>query len=143
MEILKQENASNGVLHGDEEFDGALDLGRDSTGGRHFKGWLDDVRIYRAALTPRDIEQLYRSATAVGAGEVPDGADLPGLPLSIEKLLGRNLRLTWDLSCLASDVDYAVYEGAIGDYTSHTPVACGTAGASSVSVRTTSGLFVK
>jgi hypothetical protein len=119
------ESASNAALHGVEEFDAPLDLGRDSLGSRHFKGWLDDVRIYRSALSPRDIAGLYARALALGAGEIPDDA------LVLAKAEGGGLLLAWEPSCLASDVDYAVYEGILGEFTSHTDKTCSTAGATS------------
>jgi hypothetical protein len=127
-------SASNAALHGDEEFDGPLDLGRDGTVGRYFKGWLDDIRVYRAALSPRDVERLYARAVAVGAGEVPDGGSLPGAQLAIAKGALGSMKLTWGPSCLASDVDYAVYEGALGDFTSHTEKTCSTSGATSTTL---------
>ena len=45
--------------HAAEEFDAAFALGRDpGSGARWFRGSLDDVRIYRFALTPGEIEAL-------------------------------------------------------------------------------------
>jgi hypothetical protein len=122
-------SASNHALHGEEEFDGPLDLGRDGVVSRYFKGWLDDVQVYRAALSPRDVEGLYARALAVGAGKVPDGDVLPGTPLSIAKAAGGDLRFSWGSSCLASDDDYAVYAGSVGDFASHEAKTCGTSGA--------------
>jgi hypothetical protein len=132
-------SASNAALHGEEEFDGPLDLGRDGSVGRYFRGWLDDIRVYRAALSPRDIEGLYSRALAVGAGEVPDGASLPGAQLSVAKGMLGNLTLTWGPSCLASDVDHAVYEGTLGDFTSHIDKTCSTEGATSTTIVPGSG----
>lgn len=37
------------------------------------------------------------------------------------------IELTWGPSCLTTDTDYAVYEGQLGDFTSHTPRLCSTA----------------
>ena len=36
--------------------------------------------------------------------------------------------LSWGPSCLATDTDYEVYEGTIGNWTSHAPVVCSTGG---------------
>jgi hypothetical protein len=131
------QSASNFTLHGSEEFDGPLDLGRDGTTGRYFKGWLDDVRVWRAALSPRDVEAVYQAALAQGAGEVPDGT--AGTPLTLQKALGGDLHLTWGASCLSSDVDYGVYEGGLENFASHEPVTCGTAGLTSMDLAPSAG----
>ena len=68
------------------------------------------------------------------AGEVPDGASAPGLPLTIAPGPSGTLRLSWSPSCLATDVDYAVYEGAIGNFASHVPLVCSTSGATTVTI---------
>lgn len=47
--------------------------------------------------------------------------------------------LTWDDSCLAADDDYAVYEGVLGDFTSHAPVQCSTGGATSATITPAAG----
>jgi len=57
----------------------------------------------------------------VGAGSVP-------ATLILDRD-GVDLSLYWTSSCLASDADYAVYQGALGDFTSHEPVTCSTGGA--------------
>ena len=36
-------------------------------------------------------------------------------------------RLSWGASCLEGDRDYAVYEGVLGDYTTHDRRVCSTA----------------
>jgi hypothetical protein len=58
------------------------------------------------------------------AGEVPEHA-----PLTITPLLTGDLKLDWSDSCVPSDLDYEVYEGAIGDYASHAARLCTTQGA--------------
>jgi hypothetical protein len=116
----------NATAHGVEEFDGPLALGRDGTAGRYFRGWLDDVHVFRAALTPRDVETIYSSALGTPAGEIPSGAQ--GEPLRIGKAAGDSISLSWSPSCLVSAVDYAVYEGALGDFGSHVERSCSTAG---------------
>jgi uncharacterized repeat protein (TIGR01451 family) len=72
------------------------------------------------------------SATDVdlaGAGRIPDGAVLPGPDVLRLERLGSEVRLSWGNSCLASDDSYAVYRGALGDFESHDPLTCDTAGA--------------
>jgi hypothetical protein len=62
------------------------------------------------------------------AGAVPDGANVPGTPIFVDKGVGGAINLYWSPSCLASDVDYAIYEGRLGDFTSHGPRQCTTSG---------------
>ena len=39
-----------------------------------------------------------------------------------------SVSLTWDASCSGNDTDYAVYDGKLGNFTSHRPVVCSTGG---------------
>src|SRR6185295_10280955 len=64
------------------------------------------------------------------AGRVQDGFYMGGAPLLIDRLPGGDLSLIWGPSCHLSDHDYAVYEGAIGDFANTTPVTCSTGGTS-------------
>ena len=42
-------------------------IGRNSMGpSRSFNGWMDDVRLYRRALSPAEIQALYRSGGTAG-----------------------------------------------------------------------------
>jgi hypothetical protein len=50
---------------------------------------------------------------------------------------GADLQLSWDPACPSGD--YAIYEGTIGDFTSHAPRLCSTAGATSVTLSPPSG----
>jgi len=74
------------------------------------------------------------------AGSVPDGGDVSGMPLMVGKsgTLG-DLVLSWARSCHLSDSDYAIDEGLLGNFTSHAPRACGTSGATSVTLTPASG----
>jgi hypothetical protein len=66
---------------------------------------------------------------ALPAGGIPNGDDIAGSPLRARKPLNGNMRLFWGTSCHGGDNDYAVYEGDLGDYTSHLPVGnCTTGG---------------
>jgi len=47
--------------------------------------------------------------------------------------------LDWDGSCNAQDGDYAVYQGAIGDFTSHESLLCSTGGATTQTLTPGSG----
>lgn len=56
--VLSQ--ATNAVNHASEAFDGTLWLGRDPhSSPRHYRGGLDDVRVYDHALAPAEIQALY------------------------------------------------------------------------------------
>lgn len=50
----------------------------------------------------------------------------------VQRMPNGDLAITWDVSCLAGDTDYIVYEGTLGDFTSHVPVSCSTAGSPSL-----------
>jgi hypothetical protein len=46
-----------------EAFNSTMYLGRDSSASsRHFKGWMDDVRVYNQTLSAAHIESLYQQA---------------------------------------------------------------------------------
>jgi hypothetical protein len=64
-------------------------------------------------------------------GTVPDGTALSEDPLTITLTADHALTLAWDVACGANDTDYAIYEGIIGDFASHTPILCSTAGVTS------------
>jgi hypothetical protein len=61
------------------------------------------------------------------AGAVPNGHLVPGSPLTLTRT-GGDLELSWSASCISSDTDFAVYEGTLGDFTSHAPGPCSTGG---------------
>jgi len=67
---------------------------------------------------------------ATGAGQVPDGDNVQGTPLMVTHAPGNAVALTWGASCGGGN-DYAIYEGTLGDYSSHVPVTCSTGGATS------------
>jgi hypothetical protein len=72
------------------------------------------------------------------SGSVPDGDNVPGSELLLAKS-GSQLQLSWGASCNADDTDYVVYRGAIGDYDSHVPAACSTAGATTFTLPLSGG----
>jgi hypothetical protein len=65
-------------------------------------------------------------------GYVPGVRDVPGTPLRMwpagPKSDTGDLVLDWSPSCAAGDTDYAVYEGNLGNFTTHAPVKCSTGG---------------
>lgn len=68
-------------------------------------------------------------------GTVPAGG---AAALSVGKS-GTDITLSWSASCAPGDGDYEIYEGAIGDFTSHAPRTCTTAGATSATVTPAAG----
>ncbi len=64
-------------------------------------------------------------------GRVPDGAQIPGLPVRVSRNLAipPYLDIAWSASCSSSATDYAIYQGQAGSWTSHAPVTCSTGGA--------------
>lgn len=52
-------------------------------------------------------------AAPASPGTVPDGSDVPGVPLRLAKGAGSSLLLTWGVSCSASVTGYGIYEGSI------------------------------
>lgn len=62
------------------------------------------------------------------AGVIPDGALGQGVPFTVDGLPGGQIRLSWGSPCTSSEGDFAVYEGNLGDFSSHVPVACSTGG---------------
>ena len=76
--------------------------------------------------------------TLLQAGAVPDGLRVPGIPLALaHSSVAGDLDLLWGASCVQTDDDYAVYEGVLGDFTSHVPVGipdCTTGGATTTTI---------
>jgi hypothetical protein len=70
----------------------------------------------------------------VPPGAVPDGSDVPGVPLTLDKNPGGAVTLRWSAACGAGATDYEVYEGTIGAWWSHVPRACSTAGGTSLAL---------
>jgi len=70
-------------------------------------------------------------------GTVPAGGAVA--PLRISKAGGGDLALSWSASCATHDDDYEVYEGTIGAFTGHAPVACSTGGATSATIAPSGG----
>ncbi len=106
-------SATNAVRHAPEEFDGETYLGQDPYPGRRFRGQMDDVRIYRYALSEAEI-----AALAAGAGP----ADAP-FPRDGGRLAGEREALSWLPAPGASD--HALYFGtswsAVRDATPSSP----------------------
>jgi hypothetical protein len=73
-------------------------------------------------------EADLRTGDPAAAGRVPDQAEWPGEPLRIDKAQATKISLSWAVSCLATDTDYAIYEGTLGEYDTHESRYCSTGG---------------
>jgi len=86
-----------------------------------------------------DVTDLAGASLDCDADHVPDECQAApaclgagGLGgLTVARSPAGDLTLHWSGSCHAGDGDYAVYEGVLGSFSSHTPRACTTAGATS------------
>jgi hypothetical protein len=72
------------------------------------------------------------------AGFVTDGGGAES-PLRIRKIEGGDLELTWSASCSVDDDDYAVYEGTLGDFSSHRANVCTTGGVTTATITPDAG----
>ncbi len=84
--------------------------------------------------------QLRDFSLVPASGFVPDGAGMPGVPLTVTKTAG-NLTLSWGGSCASGDTDYEIYEGTLGASFSynHASKFCSTAGATTMTFAAPAG----
>jgi hypothetical protein len=75
-----------------------------------------------------------RAYLYLGAADVPAGWVPTDTPLLLAKAEGGKIQLSWGPSCLASDLDYAMYQGFLGDFAIHNPVSCSTSGLTEITV---------
>jgi hypothetical protein len=102
-------------------------------------GWLD--ACLQGVTGDWVFYVVYRPVTCgpvTTVGAVPDGNMVPGTQLELQPFAG-NLLLSWGASCVATDTDYEVYEGTIGDYYSHISRLCSTGGATQAIVAPLAG----
>jgi hypothetical protein len=69
----------------------------------------------------------------------PGGAAGAVEGLIVDRLSPAELSLTWGASCNGPDSDYEVYEGMMGNFSSHVPLACSTGGETGATVTAGSG----
>ncbi|RMG43932.1 MAG: M23 family metallopeptidase [Acidobacteria bacterium] len=99
-------------------------IGTDEPAGR----WRFEV-----TYLGRTLAREFVRGSPVASGRVPQ-FPVQGALLEVSRAAGGRLRLTWGPSCVASDDDFAVYEGRLGDFQSHRPVLCSTGGQRSASI---------
>lgn len=115
-------------------------------GGQAYFGVISDGPISEVVLDSLGSENHYslddisfpQPPPGIAAGSVPDGT-AAGTALSVSTRPDGNLVLSWGSSCTGSDSDFEVYEGTLGDFTSHVAVACATGGALSAVVSPRAG----
>lgn len=73
---------------------------------------------------------LYLGVPAESSGPAPPAPDGSGAeePLVIARGSADSLTLSWGVSCLANEMDWEIYEGMLGAFTSHVPSLCSTGG---------------
>ncbi|MCK4997957.1 MAG: LamG domain-containing protein, partial [Anaerohalosphaera sp.] len=87
----KLEHSEHRIPHQIEVFDGPLNLGRDPTGGRHFKGLIDEVRVFDFALSVSQVDQVRQGQKLDLSGKDKIqlvGADLVDKDQSLEEAAG-------------------------------------------------------
>jgi len=107
----------------------------------HFFGWIHLGGISRIVIhddtSGLEIDHLQygrvTSAFSTPAGAVPDGST-PAVPLQVRHSNPPMIWLDWSAGCGPSDIDYAVYEGSLGDFGSHVPFVCSTGHSTSYQV---------
>lgn len=81
------QSAANPATQSAEAFNGTMYLGYDSnSSSRRFRGWLDDVRVYKATLTAEEVESLYQQAVsppAVTLTSPSAGSAVPPLDVAL------------------------------------------------------------
>ena len=80
------------------------------------------------------VNNIWMGTTGSGPGAVPDGKDVPGVPLLLTKDVGGDLSLSWSAACASAGVDYEIYEGTIGDWSDHSALECTTLNDTSILV---------
>jgi hypothetical protein len=94
-------------------------------------GW-NDMILGRCNST----EIYLQNPQGEPVGGVPNGDDISGQQLTVQRndVAGDSLTLAWGDSCINTDSDYAIYEGGIGEWYSHTAKDCSTSGASTMTI---------
>lgn len=100
-------SASNAIANTASSFEGATNIGQDPAGGRFFKGSMDEVRIYNAALSAPAIAALANLAPAVPGQAAATPSPVNGVSTALS-VLGAGisgesaLTYTWAATTLPS-----------------------------------------
>ena len=82
----------------------------------------------------RPILTVTYTLAPAGPGTVPNGDDVAGVPLLLGDAGGGQILLDWSSSCSSGAVDYEVYEGSLGNWTSHAFALCTTGGLTTATI---------
>jgi hypothetical protein len=108
--------------------------------GDNFDDLIVGARSFSDGFSAEGAAFTYHGfSTSPGAGQIPDGVNIPGLPLTISLEENGAITLSWSPSCQAGDGDYEIYEGTLGDYANRVPVLCSTAGITAATFTPNSG----
>ncbi len=101
----------------------------------HLNGANASINRFCTNPPPLVVQPPNPGGRCLTAGAVSRLDGTPGAPpLTLGKLPGDLLQLDWGGSCVLADQDYGVYEGLLGQFESHAPVACSTGGVTTFSV---------
>ena len=110
---------------------------------------LTDVELAFHDLAMREWERpastiLDKTFTAATGGRATMSTSIPhpagtSAPLQVDRGQGDDVVLNWGPSCLATDDDYAVYQGSLGKLDSYAPRACSTGGLTTLTLSSTPG----
>ena len=89
-----------------------------------FSGEMQGTWRFTVEFESQVYERFFSYGSPAACGIVPE-TEAQGGPLVLQKI-GTSVRLTWGASCSPSDTDYSVYEGAIGNFSSHSRLTCTT-----------------
>ncbi len=108
-----------------------LPAGSGANGSIHTYDWtvpnvVDDSVWVRVRMDNSGVDYYDESDFPFSIILAPESGDV-GQQMYVIKQED-SVSLTWDASCSGNDTDYAVYEGKLGNFTSHRPVVCSTGG---------------
>jgi FG-GAP-like repeat/FG-GAP repeat len=119
-----------------ESNQGGAELGKAGSAGDVDGDGSDELLVGAYAFDDPE-EDEGRAALYAGAGGGTPAGRLPAASLRVDRVAGDRVALRWDPACAATD--YEVYEGVLGDFSSHVPIACTTGGAMSIELPTSPG----
>ena len=97
-------------------------------------GQQTGVGDFEVFVEPTEVRLVFRGAV----GAVPDGSSVLGSPLTLSKVLGGDVELSWGSTCTGQR-DYAIYEGSIGTYYDHNQLVCTTGAQTSITIEPSDG----
>ncbi|HET6374340.1 MAG TPA: M23 family metallopeptidase, partial [Candidatus Polarisedimenticolia bacterium] len=103
-----------------------------------FTGAPTGIWKFEATYEGRVYEHYFSIGGPFPVGGVPLGGT-PGTPLTVQRLPGGDLTLSWGVSCMTSETDWEVYEGSLGHFYSHQPKQCSTGGQTSAVITPAAG----